>query len=604
MGLHDQCFAQHAASGLVDERTAGAGGQLDWRRLACGLRAAASFGGFIMSAHHEAAVLEVPVLEVDGLRIPLPEGADRSHALFHLSLTVQRGECLCVVGESGSGKSMLANAVLRLLPEQLQPEAGTLRLEGQDLYELSEEGMRQLRGRRISMVFQEPMSALNPLLTIGRQIDETLSAHGVTSRTQRRARILELLGYVGLPEPERLQHSYPFQLSGGQRQRVVIAMALAFDPLLLIADEPTSALDVTTQAQVLELLRRIQREKGMALLFITHDFAVVEAIADRVLVLQRGHLVEQGTAQQVLQAPEQDYTKRLLAAVSAVATQSRQPDPQAAVVLEAKGLNKVFRSSQGWWRHRHTQALADVTLQLRAGETLGIVGESGSGKSTLGRNLVRLMQPDSGQIFWDGAEVARHSQARLRPLRSDIQMIFQDPFASLNPRQRVDQIIMTGPLAHGVPEAEARQRALQMLELVGLPATAFERYPQEFSGGQRQRIGIARALAVQPKILIADECVSALDALIQVQILELLEDLQRRLKLSLIFITHDLRVAARICDRVAVMHQGRIVETGPAATLFSAPTHPYTQALLRALPGSAIDLDDTPCEADLLRDLS
>jgi len=544
-----------------------------------------------------------PLLEVSGLRIPLPEGADRSHALYGLSLTLNRGECLCVVGESGSGKSMLANAILRVLPEQLQPEAGTLRLQGQDLADLSEEGMRQLRGRSISMVFQEPMSALNPLLSIGRQIDETLSAHGVTSRKVRRARALELLGYVGLPDPERLQHSYPYQLSGGQRQRVVIAMALAFDPLLLIADEPTSALDVTTQAQVLELLRRIQREKGMALLFITHDFAVVETIADRVLVLQRGHLVEQGAVQDILQAPTEDYTKRLLAAVSAVPAHSRRPDLHAGVVLQASAMNKTFSSSQGWWRRRDTQALSDVTLQLRAGETLGIVGESGSGKSTLGRNLVRLIRPDSGQILWSGADITRHSQAQLRPLRSDIQMIFQDPFASLNPRQRVGQIIMTGPLAHGASTQDAHRTALEMLKLVGLPVTAFERYPQEFSGGQRQRIGIARALAVKPKILIADECVSALDALIQVQILELLEDLQRRLKLSMIFITHDLRVAARICDRVAVMHQGRVVETGPAATLFTAPTHPYTQALLRALPGSVIDLGGAS-EADLLRDIS
>ncbi|WP_349972295.1 ABC transporter ATP-binding protein [Pseudomonas caspiana] len=533
-----------------------------------------------------------PLLSISGLRIPLPADADRSHALYDLSLQIEPGECLCVVGESGSGKSMLANAILRLLPEQLNPEAGSLLFQGRELAELNEEAMRELRGRGISMVFQEPMSALNPLLSIGRQIDETLAAHGVQSRRTRRSRVVELLGYVGLPDPQALQHAYPFQLSGGQRQRVVIAMALAFDPLLLIADEPTSALDVTTQAQVLELLRRIQREKGMAVLFITHDFAVVEAIADRVLVLEKGHSIEQGDVTQVLQAPRQTYTRRLIEAVSAKAAHARSYDAAADVVLSAAGVSKSFSRSKGWFRRQQNQALLDVNLQLREGETLGIVGESGSGKSTLGRNLIRLLSPDSGDIQWYGQTVTRLSTARLRPLRSDIQMIFQDPFASLNPRQRVGDIIMTGPLAHGVGTEQARLIALQMLELVGLPDSAFERYPQAFSGGQRQRIGIARALAVQPKILIADECVSALDALIQVQILELLEDLQRRLKLSLIFITHDLRVAARICDRIAVMHRGKVVETGSVAAVFTSPVHPYTQALLKALPGAALTPED------------
>ncbi|MDU8357506.1 ABC transporter ATP-binding protein [Pseudomonas syringae group sp. J309-1] len=533
-----------------------------------------------------------PLLSISGLRIPLPADADRSHALYDLSLQIEPGECLCVVGESGSGKSMLANAILRLLPEQLHPEAGSLLFQGRELAELDEEAMRELRGRGISMVFQEPMSALNPLLSIGRQIDETLAAHGVQSRQVRRSRVVELLGYVGLPDPQSLQHAYPFQLSGGQRQRVVIAMALAFDPLLLIADEPTSALDVTTQAQVLELLRRIQREKGMAVLFITHDFAVVEAIADRVLVLEKGHLIEQGNVTQVLQTPRQTYTRRLIEAVSTKAVHARRHDAAADVVLSAAGVSKSFSRSQGWFRRQQNQALRHVDLQLREGETLGIVGESGSGKSTLGRNLIRLLSPDSGDIQWHGQTITRLSSAQLRPLRSDIQMIFQDPFASLNPRQRVGDIIMTGPLAHGVGTEQARLIALQTLELVGLPDSAFERYPQAFSGGQRQRIGIARALAVQPKILIADECVSALDALIQVQILELLEDLQRRLKLSLIFITHDLRVAARICDRIAVMHQGKVVETGSVAAVFTAPSHPYTQALLKALPRAALTPDD------------
>lgn len=536
------------------------------------------------------------LLQVKGLRILLPQGADRSHALHDLSLQLWPGECLCVVGESGSGKSMLASALLRLLPQGLQSEAGSIRFQQQDLAGLSEEQMRQLRGKAISMVFQEPMSALNPLLSIGRQIDEVLQDHGVTSKRQRRQRVIELLGYVGLPEPEHLQRVYPFQLSGGQRQRVVIAMALAFDPLLLIADEPTSALDVTTQAQIIALLRKIQREKGMAMLFITHDFAVVQAVADRVLVLEKGHRVEEGSAEQVLHNPQAAYTRKLVSAAAPVTTKLRMLSAQAPVLLQAVGLNKSFRSSLGaglgWGGRRTTRALDDVNLILHEGETLGIVGESGSGKSTLGRLLIRLLRADSGRIEWFGEDIVRVPEKRLRPRRSDVQMIFQDPFASLNPRQRVGQIIMTGPLAHGATAEQARAVALNMLELVGLPPAAFDRHPQAFSGGQRQRIGIARALALEPKVLIADECVSALDALIQVQILELLESLQKRLKLSLVFITHDLHVAARLCDRIAVMHKGRVVETGATAQVFSRPAHAYTQALLKALPASPIDLGD------------
>lgn len=541
------------------------------------------------------------LLSVENLRIALPAGADRSHALYDLSLQLRSGECLCVVGESGSGKSMLAKALLRQLPTPLSVESGRLLFRDEDLAKLSETAMRQLRGRDISMVFQEPMSALNPLLRVGEQIDETLRAHGVKSAQERRRRVVELLGYVGLPDPERLRLVYPFELSGGQRQRVVIAMALAFDPSLLIADEPTSALDVTTQAQIIDLLRKIQQDKGMALLFITHDFAVVEAIADRVLVLEKGQRVEQGSAHQVLRKPQALYTQQLLAAVSA---QPRAPRAtvHGSVVLNAEQLNKVFHSHSGWWRKRATQALAQVQLTLRQGETLGIVGESGSGKSTLGRCLVRLLRADSGQIQWLGQDVTALSEGRLRALRSDVQMIFQDPFASLNPRQTVGRIVMTGPLVQGHSKAEAERRARALLELVGLPAAAFERYPHEFSGGQRQRIGIARALAVEPKILIADECVSALDALIQVQILELLEDLQRRLKLSIVFITHDLRVAARLCDRIAVMQGGHVVEQGETATLLTHPQHAYTQTLLRgfhrtASPSTIIPQNPEPQEA-------
>ncbi|MDF0729283.1 ABC transporter ATP-binding protein [Pseudomonas entomophila] len=534
------------------------------------------------------------LLDIQHLSIALPAGGERHHALHDLSLQVRAGECLCVVGESGSGKSMLAKALLRLLPHPLRVSDGQVRWRGRDLATFDESALRALRGHDISMVFQEPMSALNPLLSVGRQIDETLAAHGVANAAQRRARVLELLGYVGLPDPERLRHAYPFELSGGQRQRVVIAMALAFAPALLIADEPTSALDVSTQRQILDLLRRIQREQGMAMLFITHDFAVVEAIADRVLVLEKGQVVEQGTAAQVLGEPRAAYTRRLLDAVSARPAQPRPVLQGGAPVLQARQLEKHFSRRIGWWGRRTTRALAGVDLHLGEGETLGIVGESGSGKSTLGRCLVRLLRSDAGSVHWHEHDVTQLAESRLRPLRGGVQMIFQDPFASLNPRQTIVTQLMAGPLAQGRSARQAADKAREALALVGLPESALQRYPHEFSGGQRQRIGIARALAVEPKVLIADECVSALDALIQVQVLELLESLQRRLKLSIVFITHDLRVAARLCDRIAVMQAGQVVEQGATATLLARPRHAYTRTLLQGFDIQARTLEVTP----------
>lgn len=535
--------------------------------------------------------MSAPLLQVDRLRIALPAGADRSHALFDLSLTLQAGEMLCVVGESGSGKSMLASALLRLLPAGLAIERGSVHFAGTDVAGLDARGLRALRGGQIGMVFQEPMTALNPLLRVGVQIDETLRAHGVKGAAERRQRVIELLGYVGLPNPQAVRRRFAFQLSGGQRQRVAIAMALAFSPRLLIADEPTSALDVTTQAQIIELLQRIRRERGMAVVFITHDLGLVQAIADQVLVLEEGRVIEQGPARGVLGAPAQAYTRQLLAAALNTSP-TRPPAAPGPVVLAAHGLHKTFSHRQGW-RRQHTAALADVGVTLQRGQTLGVVGESGSGKSTLGRTLIRLLRPDSGQVQWLGQEVGALSQRRLRPLRSQVQMIFQDPVASLNPRHTVAQILMAGPLAHGASRQQARARAEQVLEWVGLSGAALERYPQAFSGGQRQRIGIARALTLEPQVLIADECVSALDALIQVQILELLEALQRRLGLSIVFITHDLRAAARLCDHLMVMHQGRVVEQGPTAALLRAPAHAYTRTLLASLPGPAL-VDDAP----------
>jgi len=432
---------------------------------------------------------------------------------------------------------------------------------------------------------------LNPVMTVGDQILEVMDAHGaLDSKAARTARMLEMLDFVGLPDPASLQRSYPFRLSGGQRQRIMIAMALVLEPKLLIADEPTTALDVTTQAQILALIKRIQRDKGMGVMFVTHDFGVVAEIADRVAVMEHGLLVEHGPAAQVLNAPHHPYTRRLIAAVP------RQRHHESAVTTEDEPLLRVQHLhkhyvSGGWFNHgrRVVRAVDDVSFSVRHGETLGIVGESGSGKSTVGKCLLRLAPVDDGQIVFDGCDLARLSARQMRPVRRNIQMIFQDPFASLNPRHTVGRILCDGPRAIGVSALEAKRRARELLDLVGLDPNAYERYPNQFSGGQRQRVGIARALALQPKLIVADEPVSALDVSVQAQVLQLLTELQQRLDLTMIFITHDLRVAAQICHRIAVMHRGRIIEQGPPSQIFDAPQHDYTQRLIAAVPGQHWD---------------
>jgi peptide/nickel transport system ATP-binding protein len=401
--------------------------------------------------------------------------------------------------------------------------------------------------------------------------------------------VLDLLEFVGLPEPATLVHSYPFRLSGGQRQRVVIAMALALEPKLLIADEPTTALDVTTQAQILRLIRRIQAEKGMGVMFVTHDFGVVAEIADRVAVMEKGELVEIGAARQVLEHPQHPYTRRLISAVPHGRARDAGHDA-GATVLKVRNLRKTYVSGGGLFsKKRVTHAVDDVSFQVCRGQTLGIVGESGSGKSTIGKCLLRLTGVDGGQMLFDGQDIARLSERQFRPFRRDVQMIFQDPFASLNPRHTVGRIITDGPVANGVPLDDARKRARELLQLVGLEPSAFDRYPNQFSGGQRQRIGIARALALEPKLLVADESVSALDVSVQAQVLQLLADLQKKLDIALIFITHDLRVAAQICHHIIVMHRGRVVESGPPAQIFDAPEHDYTRRLIDAIPGKSWD---------------
>ena len=528
-----------------------------------------------------------PVLSVRGLTVSLPRNMERVHAVQDISFDLMQGEILCIIGESGSGKSVTANAIMGLLPSIIKVTAGTICFKGADLISADDATLRNLRGRAVSIIFQDPLSALNPLMTIGDQIIEVLDAHKVGTPESRRQKVKELLSEVGLPDPDLLQHQYPFRLSGGQRQRVMIAMALALDPDVLIADEPTTALDVTTQAQILELIRKIQARKKMSVMFITHDFGVVAEIADRVIVMEKGHLVEQGPAAQVLNAPAHPYTQRLIAAVPRMTTVSRETIAEAPVVLKVDKLNKTYRSGSGFLsKSRTVQAVNGVSFSIRKGRTLGVVGESGSGKSSLGRVLLKLLSSDSGQILFDGRDIAPLSDDEFRPLRPYIQMIFQDPFASLNPRHTIGRILTVGPMAHGLPMHEAKAKALRLLKRVGLDEGAFDRFPHEFSGGQRQRVGIARALMLDPVLLVADEAVSALDVSIQAQILKLLAEIQQDTKVAMIFITHDLRVASQICDEVAVMYKGEIVECGPPSQIFRAPAHAYTQRLLAAIPGS------------------
>jgi peptide/nickel transport system ATP-binding protein len=540
---------------------------------------------------------ETPLLEIENLSISLPSGADRPLAVEDVSFTLSRNEILCVVGESGSGKSMSANAIMGLLPRpHVQPVGGAIRFEGQDLLQLSEARLRDLRGSRIGMIFQEPMTALNPLMRIGEQIMEVFDAHGALSKAERKARVVELLRDVGLPEPETLGESYPFRLSGGQRQRVMIAMALALEPAILIADEPTTALDVTTQAQILDLIKKLQAEHNMAVMFITHDFGVVAEIADRVAVMQYGKIVEMGPADQVLNDPKHDYTRRLIAAVPQFEPPER-PQIEGPPLLSVKSLEKTYVTERGiFTKGREVPAAQDITFDIRKGETLGLVGESGSGKSTVGRCIVRLLDTDGGEIRFGEIDLASLKGKALRPHRRHVQMIFQDPYASLNPRTKVGNIIAEGPIAHGTPRAQALERAHELLRLVGLDPAVAERYPHEFSGGQRQRIGIARALALEPELLVADEPVSALDVSVQAQVLDLLAEIKERLHLAMLFITHDLRVAAQICDNIAVMKLGRIVEYGPTRTVFNDPQHDYTKELLGAVPGKQWSIPEVALE--------
>jgi peptide/nickel transport system ATP-binding protein len=525
------------------------------------------------------------VLDVRGLTIALPPGADRRLAADRASFSVNAGEIVCLVGESGSGKSIIAQAAMGLLPACLRATGGEVLLDGENVLAASEARLRELRCTRMSMIFQEPMTALNPVMTCGDQIDEVLGTHTALSAALRRSRVLEIVRDVQLPEPERMIASYPHQLSGGQRQRVMIAMALVLNPRLLIADEPTTALDVTTQAQILELIRELQRKHGTGVLFITHDFGVVAEIADRVAVLRQGEVVEFAPARDLLAHPRHEYTKMLIAAVPSLQPRQRAIAADAPIVLRTERLTKTYVRA-GWLRRSDdVTAATSISIEIRRGETLGIVGESGSGKSTVARCIARLIEPTAGRIVLDGEDVAQLGAGALHRFRRRVQIVFQDPYRSLNPRRTVADAIVEGPMNYGVARDAARANAGRLMDLVRLDPGSLDRYPHQFSGGQRQRICIARALAMEPELLIADEAVSALDVSVQAQVLALLDEIRAELDLAMLFITHDLRVAAQVCDRVAVMHKGRIVEQGPAGELFARPQHAYTKALFAAAPG-------------------
>jgi peptide/nickel transport system ATP-binding protein len=525
-----------------------------------------------------------PVLDLEGLTVQLPRGSDRAHAIENITLSVGAGEIVCVVGESGSGKSVTAQAVMGLLPRELVASAGEARLQGENVLKATPSRLRDLRGTRMAMIFQEPMTALNPVMRVGDQIAEVLEIHTQLSEPNRRQRVLQIMRLVHLPEPERMIDVYPHQLSGGQRQRIMIAAALVLDPALLIADEPTTALDVTTQAQILRLIRELQERRGTGVLFITHDFGVVADIAHRVVVMQSGRVVEVGSRDDILRRPQSDYTRMLIASVPSLKPPVRIPKI-GATALAMERLSKTYGGKGFFGRGRVVRAAENVDITVRRGETVGIVGESGSGKTTVARCVARLIEPTSGAIRIGDVDVAHLPESRLRAHRRHVQFVFQDPYRSLNPRRTVGASITEGPVNFGLAPVEAMNRASRLMALVGLAPDALDRYPHQFSGGQRQRIAIARALAMEPTLLIADEPVSALDVSVQAQVLELLDVVRRRFDLAVLFITHDLRVAAQICDRIAVMQRGIVVEQGPTAEVFAAPKHEYTRALFEAAPG-------------------
>jgi microcin C transport system ATP-binding protein len=534
-------------------------------------------------------VTTAPLLAVRDLSVSFDTPGGEVQAVRHVSLDIAAGETVGLVGESGSGKSVTALSILQLLPyPAARHPSGSIRFQGQELLGASEATLRQVRGNRIAMIFQEPMTSLNPLHTIEKQINEVLFVHKGLGRRAARARTVELLRLVGLPEAERRLDAYPHQLSGGQRQRVMIAMALANEPGLLIADEPTTALDVTIEAQILKLLRDLQARFGMALLLITHDLGIVRKMAARIAVMSQGEVVETGTTTEIFERPQHPYTRRLLAAEPS----PRRPGEagEGPVVLTAAGVKVWFPIKAGVFRRTvdYVKAVDGISLAVREGQTVGIVGESGSGKTTLGLALLRLLRSE-GQIQFRGRELQGLGTNALRPLRREMQIVFQDPYGSLSPRQSVGQIVGEGLSVHDIGHTVEERDAViaEVLGEVGLSADVRDRYPHELSGGQRQRVALARALVLKPRLVVLDEPTSALDRSIQAQMIELLRALQVRHRLAYLFISHDLRVIRALSDEVIVMRAGTVLERGPTAQIFERPEHPYTRALIAA----ALDLE-------------
>ncbi|MBY5880149.1 ABC transporter ATP-binding protein [Rhizobium ruizarguesonis] len=536
-----------------------------------------------------------PLLSVRDLSVAFHQGGETSLAVDHISFDIAKGEVVALVGESGSGKSVSANSILRLLPyPSASHPSGEILFKGKDLLKASERELREVRGNDITMIFQEPMTSLNPLHSIEKQIAEILALHqGLTGQSARQ-RVLELLNQVGIREPEKRLKAYPHELSGGQRQRVMIAMALANRPELLIADEPTTALDVTVQAQILELLRQLKAVHGMSMLFITHDLGIVRKFADRVCVMTKGRIVETGAVDDVFANPKHDYTRHLLA--SEPRGEPPLADPSKPMVMEGSDIRVWFPIKAGLMRRvvDHVKAVDGIDLSLRAGQTLGVVGESGSGKTTLGLALTRLIS-SQGRIAFVGKDIAGYSFSEMRPLRNQLQVVFQDPYGSLSPRMSVGDIVAEGLKVHerSLTAEERDQRVCWALEEVGLDPLTRWRYPHEFSGGQRQRIAIARAMVLKPRFVMLDEPTSALDMSVQAQVVDLLRDLQKKHDLAYLFISHDLKVVKALANDVIVMRFGKVVEQGPSADIFRAPKDDYTRALMAA----AFNIEAVPTPA-------
>ncbi|WP_027682185.1 ABC transporter ATP-binding protein [Rhizobium leguminosarum] len=536
-----------------------------------------------------------PLLSVRDLSVAFHQGGETSLAVDHISFDIAKGEVVALVGESGSGKSVSANSILRLLPyPSASHPSGEVLFKGKDLLKASERELREVRGNDITMIFQEPMTSLNPLHTIEKQIAEILALHQGLTGQPARQRVLELLNQVGIREPEKRLKAYPHELSGGQRQRVMIAMALANRPELLIADEPTTALDVTVQAQILELLRQLKAVHGMSMLFITHDLGIVRKFADRVCVMTKGRIVETGTVEDVFANPKHEYTRHLLA--SEPRGEPPLADPSKPMVMEGSDIRVWFPIKSGLMRRivDHVKAVDGIDLSLRAGQTLGVVGESGSGKTTLGLALTRLISSE-GRIAFVGKDIAGYSFSEMRPLRNQLQVVFQDPYGSLSPRMSVGDIVAEGLKVHerSLTSEERDQRVCWALEEVGLDPLTRWRYPHEFSGGQRQRIAIARAMVLKPRFVMLDEPTSALDMSVQAQVVDLLRDLQKKHDLAYLFISHDLKVVKALANDVIVMRFGKVVEQGPSAEIFRAPKDDYTRALMAA----AFNIEAVPTPA-------